>query len=185
MALRRPRRIQALWLALACTIGVLPAAAQPGTAGVAVLTSAPWSPGDGAREGAGEFLVFLQAAQLQRVHVAAGLVALTDRHGMLRCGGERALRRVALSGVAVVKLLPAAVAEDEAGDHFLHAQGLAAEQAAAVLRECLERHGAPPAVRNPDAAQAAELAALRTHLAPFQIALDAAAWAKASRVAAE
>src|SRR4051812_35882375 len=72
--------------------------------GVGVIHSAEWSPGDTAREGASEFLVLLRAAQLQRISRAAGLVAVGDRHGFLRAGGERALRRVALGGVVVTRL---------------------------------------------------------------------------------
>lgn len=143
--------------------------------GVGVLQSAAWSPGDAVRDGAGEFSVFLRTAQLQREHRAAGLVAIGDRHGMLRSGGERALRRIVLTGVAVVKLAPGG--EIAASDHdvFLRGGALDAQAASLVLRQCLERFGAPPAVSDPENPTAAELASIRAHLQPFQQALALAA----------
>ncbi len=149
-------------------------------AGVAVLHSAEWNAGDTVRDGAGEFAVFLRAAQLQRQHTAAGLVAVGDRNGILRSGGERALRRLVFSGVAIVKL--AAGSEPMAGDLevFLNGGRLPADQAASVLAQCLERHGPPPGVADPENPTAAEVAKIRSHLRPFQAAL---ALAGADRVA--
>ncbi len=141
---------------------------------VAVLRSAAWSPGDTARDGAGEFAVFLEAARLQRAHRAAGLVAVCDRHGLLRSGGERALRRLVFSGFAVVKLAPAASASVDPHPGFLRGGMLPEDHAAAILVRCLDRHGPPPSAADPEQPTAAELAALRAHLAPFQAALDAA-----------
>lgn len=140
---------------------------------VAVLRSAAWSPGDAVREGAGEFAVFLAAARLQRAHRAAGLVAVCDRHGLLRTGGEPALRRLVHTGLAIVKLTPVAAAVDP-HPGFLHGGTLGEDQAAAILVRCLDRHGPPPAAADPEKPTVAELAALRAHLAPFQAALDAA-----------
>jgi hypothetical protein len=140
---------------------------------VAVLRSAAWSPGDTVRDGAGEFAVFLTAARLQRAHRAAGLVAVCDRHGLLRTGGETALRRLVHTGLAIVKLTPAAAAVDP-HPGFLQGGTLGEEQAAAILVRCLDRYGPPPAAADPEDPSPAELAALRSHLAPFQAALDAA-----------
>lgn len=149
------------------------ASSQP--AGVGVLHSAMWSPGDSVRDGAGEFTVFLRTAQLQREHRATGLIAVGDRHGMLRSGGERALRRVVLTGVAVVKLAPGGEIADSDHDVFLDGGILDAIAASSVLLQCLERFGAPPAVSDPEKPTRAELAAIRRHLQPFQQALALAA----------
>ncbi len=145
------------------------------SAGVAVLHSAAWSPGDTARDGAGEFAVFLQAAQLQQTHRAAGLVAVCDRHGHLRSGGERALRRLVFSGVAIVKLAHDAAfpADDQLA--FLDGGRLTPEVASEILARCLERFGGPPIAADPEKPTYAELAALRVHLRPFQTALSSAA----------
>jgi hypothetical protein len=150
-------------------------AASSPLAGVGILHSAPWSPGDSVRDGAGEFTVFLRTAQLQREHRATGLIAVGDRHGMLRSGGERALRRVVLTGVAVVKLAPGGEIADGGHEVFLNGGILDAAAASAVLLQCLERFGAPPAVIDPEKPTRAELAAIRRHLQPFQQALAFAA----------
>ena len=84
----------------------MPAMAATPDVGVAVIHSVEWSPGQAAREGAGEFLVLLHAAKLQRTCRAAGLLAVGDHNGVLRGGGERALRRLAVTGVVVVRLAP-------------------------------------------------------------------------------
>ncbi len=141
---------------------------------VAVLRSAPWSPGDSARDGAGEFAVFLEAARLQQAHRAPGLLAVCDRHGLLRSGGERALRRLVFSGIAVIKLAPAAGAAVDSHPGFLRGGTLSEARASEILVRCLDRHGPPPAAADPEKPTAAELAALRGHLEPFQAALDAA-----------
>ncbi len=161
----------ALYLALAGpTLGKTQTSTSP-AAGVGILHSAAWSPGDAVRDGAGEFSVFLRTAQLQREHRAAGLVAVGDRNGMLRSGGERALRRIVLTGVAVVKLAPGG--EIAASDHdvFLSGGVLDAAAASNVLLQCLKRFGAPPGVSDPENPTKPELAAIRAHLQPFQQAL--------------
>lgn len=138
---------------------------------VAVVRSAEWLPGDNVRDGAGEFAVYLRAAQLQRFHRHAGIVAVGDHNGMLRSGGERALRRVVLTGVAIVKLAPGGNVVADEHDLFLRAGLLDAEEVAGILTRCLERHGAPPAATDPENPTPRELAAIRTHLQPFQVAL--------------
>jgi hypothetical protein len=65
---------------------------------------------------------------------------------------------------------------------FLDATGLSEEAAAALLKRCLERHGAPPSVGNPAKPTAREIAAVRAHLQPFR---DAFALAGAPRVASQ
>lgn len=150
--------------------------------GVARLHSAAWIPGDDVRDGAGEFAVFLQSAHLQRQHRAAGLVVVGDRNGMLRSGGERALRMVVYTGLAIVKLAPGGVVAQGEAEVFLTAENLAPDQAEAVLRACLARYGAPPAAAAPERPTAAEIAAIRTHLRPFQAELLRAASATVARL---
>lgn len=170
----------ALSLALVGSLtGKVPAAAV--SVGVGVLHSAAWSPGDAARDGAGEFSVFLRTAQLQREHRVAGFVAVGDRHGMLRSGGERALRRIVLTGIAVVKLAPGGEIAASDRDVFLRGGALDAPAASLVLRQCLEHFGAPPPVSDPDNPTAQELAAIRAHLEPFQQALALASGAQLAR----
>jgi hypothetical protein len=150
--------------------------------GVARLHSARWIPGDDVRDGAGEFAVFLQAAHLQRTHRATGLVVVGDHNGMLRSGGERALRLVVFTGVAIVRLAPGGVVAKDEPDVFLSAGDLDPDQTEAVLRACLARYGAPPAVAAPDHPTAAEIAAIRQHLRPFQAALLRAASSTVARL---
>ncbi len=161
-------------VALIVSTGLFAASPAP-RAGVAVLHGAAWQPGDVTRDGAGEFAVFLLAAQLQKAHRAAGLVAVCDRHGNLRSGGERALRRLVFSGLAVVKLTHARALNPDEQPAFLDGGRLAPETASEILTRCLERHGAPPVAADPENPTAAELAALRAHLRPFQTSLSAAA----------
>src|SRR5262249_55036181 len=79
-------------------------AASPATVAVGIVQTADWVPGDSARDGAGAFAVLLRAAELKRSHDAVGLIALGDHNGMLRSGGERGLRQVALTGGVIVKV---------------------------------------------------------------------------------
>lgn len=155
-----------------------PLAAAPG---VAVLKSAPWSPGDTVREGAGEFEVLVSAAQLRRDHALAGVVGIGNRHGLFLQGAERALQHLALSGMPIVKLTTGGDLASDPSGLFIGAHGLRSEEARALLARCLERHGAPPAAANPASPSQKELAAVRAHLAPFR---DAFALAGAVRVAA-
>lgn len=174
-----PRRLLGAWgFAALFALGSLHAS----PAGVAVLRTAPWSPNDVVREGAGEFEVMLCAARLQQAHRAAGIVGIGNRHGLFLHGAERALRFVALRGVPVAKLTSGG---DYAGDPdgiFLDASSLSETEAAALLQRCLERHGGPPAAANPEQPTPRELAAVRAHLQPFR---EAFAHARAPRLAAK
>jgi hypothetical protein len=144
-------------------------------AGVAVLRSAPWSPGDTVREGAGEFEVLMCAARLQRENRAAGIVGVGNRHGLFLTGAERALRLLALRGVPVAKLARNGQVAADPEQLFLDASGLTESEASTLLRRCLEKHGAPPAAANPDQPTARELASIRAHLQPFREAFAVAA----------
>jgi hypothetical protein len=173
-----PARILCLWLF--AVIQLPPSRAAPDSA-VAVVQGAEWNAGDLARDGAGEFAVFLRVAQLQREHRAVALIAICDRHGLLRSGGERALRRVVFDGVVVAKFT--AEAGSLRGDGvFLDPLKLRIDAARSVIAECLSRHGPPPAAADPENPTSAERAALTAHLRPFQNALDKAA-DQAARIA--
>jgi hypothetical protein len=158
---------------MALLLGATAAAATP--AGIAVVHSAEWSPGDTVREGAGEFEVLLKVAQLQHSHTAAGLVCVGDHNGILRSGGERALRVAALTGVPVAKLAHGGEVAPDPDALFLDAHKLNEADAARVLKHCLEQYGPPPASANPSHPTARELAAIRAHLLPFQAAFALAA----------
>lgn len=166
-------------LALACCV-MSPLAATP--AGVAVLRAAPWSPGDVAREGAGEFEVLLCAARLQQKHRSAGIVGIGDRHGLFTFGAERALRLLALRGVPIVKLARGGDVAADPDQLFLDATGLNEAEASVVLARCLERHGVPPIAADPERPTPRELTAIRTHLQPFR---DALALASAPQLASK
>src|SRR3954470_20357590 len=126
------------WCALAAT-----AFAGTPEVGVAVVHSVAWSPDQPAREGAGEFLVLLQAAKLQRAYRAAGLLAVGDHNGVLRGGGERALRRLAITGVVVVRLAPNGEVAPMPDNIFVDAGPLTEAQAERVLTRGLDLYGAP------------------------------------------
>jgi hypothetical protein len=142
---------------------------------VAIIRNTDWIAGDVARDGAGEFAIFLRVAELQRAHRAAGVVAVGDRSGILRSGGERALRHVTLAGIPVVKLAPDGEVLVVRDILFLNGGTLNPTLAATTLTRCLELHGSPPAAENPERPTPIELAAIRIHLRPFQAALDLAA----------
>jgi len=144
-------------------------AAEP-SVGVAVVHTAASSPGDGARDGAGEFEVLIRVAQLRHAHAAAGLISVGDHNGSLQCGGERALRWAALAGVSVVKLAPGGEVAADPDQLFVDAGHLTEEQAHLVLRQCLERYGPPPAAADPARPTKNELAAIHSHLRRFQTA---------------
>jgi hypothetical protein len=149
--------------------------AKPSTVGVAILQAVPWSPHDSARDGAGEFEVFLRIAQLRQSHQAAALVSVGDRNGVRRSGGEKALAHAALSGLPVARLAPGGAVAAVPLGIFLDGGTLSPEHTQRVLEQCLERHGAPPAAANPERPTARELTAIRAHLQPFQTALNVAA----------
>jgi hypothetical protein len=150
------------------------ASSPSSSVGIAVLHAAPWAPGDAAREGAGEFEVLLRVAQLQRAHRVAGLISVGDRHGMRACGGERALSRVALTGIPVVKLARGGEVASTPADLFLDGRSLNEEQAKTTLERCLERFGAPPAAKDPEHPTKQELAKIRAHLSRFRQAFELA-----------
>lgn len=150
------------------------------SAGVAVVRTATWSPNGEVREGAGEFEVMMCAAKLQHDNKAAGIVGVGNSNGMFLNGAERALRFVALRGIPVVKQAAGGeVAADPEGI-FIDASRVTEADAAAILKNCLERHGAPPIAVNPEQPTAKEIAAIRAHLQPFR---EAFAIASAPRVA--
>ncbi len=173
MRFRPLPRLLLVGFALA-TVTIASAAARPPSAAVAIIRSVEWSPGDVARDGAGEFAVYLQVAQLQRANGAAGVVAIGDKNGRLRDGSEQALRRLVHTGVPVVKL--SSSGHRAATDHILFLDGgvLAPDSASDILAASLQRHGPPPCAANAKAPTPAELAAIQAHLQPFQAALTSA-----------
>jgi hypothetical protein len=124
--------------------------------------------GDEVREGAGEFLVLLEGAKLQKAGARCGLIVVGNRRGVLQSGGERALRRLACSGMIVVRV--AAGGEVTAIPDALHidAGELTPEVAQQRLAEGLERYGPAPDPRDPGHPTAAELAAIQAHLKQLQ-----------------
>ena len=163
-------------LSLAALLCATPAFATA-PAEIAVLHAVEWSPGDTVREGAGEFVVLLRAAQLQRTGHAAGLLAVGDHNGVLRAGGERALRRVALSGVVVAKLARGGEVAWAPDQLYVDAGRLNEARAQGVLARALELHGAPPSAADPDQPTAREIGAIQAHLRKLQavFALEAGA----------
>jgi hypothetical protein len=136
---------------------------------VAILHAAEWSPGDSAREGAGEFLILLRAAQLQHVNRAAALVTVADQPGALRAGAERALHRVALTGVVVAKIARNGDVAWTPDQLFVDAGNASPDRAQRVLKRGLELFGAVPMASDPDHPTGGEIAAIRQHLAKFQV----------------
>ncbi len=164
-----PLLVSSVWRAFALlSVIAVGVSAAPDASSVAVVRTAEWAPGDATRDGAGEFLVLLRAAQVQRKTSAAGLVAVGDRDGMLRSGGERGLRRAALTGVVVAKLAPQGAVAPTPDDLFIDAGKLPAEHAGRVLAHGLDLFGASPRSVNPDQPTPTELAAIRLHLRKFQ-----------------
>lgn len=155
-------------LLLAFGVLAMPAMAATPDVGVAVIHSVEWSPGQAAREGAGEFLVLLHAAKLQRTCRAAGLLAVGDHNGVLRGGGERALRRLAVTGVVVVRLAPKGEVAPMPDHVFVDAGRLSETQAERVLTQGLGLFGAPPKVATPEHPTERELETIRAHLRKFQ-----------------
>jgi hypothetical protein len=166
-------------LALALILGGCGAkaggATPTGPVGIGVVRVTPWSAGDSTREGAAELAVAIRVAQLQRTHPAVGLICIGDRHGTLEPGGERALRRAAISGVLIVRLSSGDDISATPDRLFLEGRGLSPATAAELLTALIARHGPPPVAANPDHPLATELAAIRAHLTAFQIGLAAGA----------
>ncbi len=112
---------------------------------VAIIEDAPWSPGDAPRDGASEFGVLLQLAQLQQQHPLIGLVGVGDRRGVFQEGTRRGLAFAVQQGVPVVRLARGApIAVPIAGDVFIDGGMMTAEAASALLAQCLERFGPLP-----------------------------------------
>jgi hypothetical protein len=137
-------------------------------AAVGVVRHVAWSPGDSAREGAGEFSVLLQIAQLQQGGARAGLVGVSARHGVFATGTERALRFAVLSGVPVAKLAPGSEVAASPEKLFVDAKGLNEADAQRVLAAAIESGGAAPRAANPAQPTARELAAIRAYVVRLQ-----------------
>ncbi len=148
---------------------------------VGFVRTSIWSPDDPIRDGAREFEVLLTMARLVKQAPLSGIVSVGNRHGRLQPETESALQRTALLGIPVVKVATHGQVIHDEDNLFIEAGGLTEGPAEAVLSNCLARWGALPPVRNLDQPTAAELAAIRAHLASFQSAFDAAD--AASRVA--
>jgi hypothetical protein len=146
----------------------LAAVAVAGDVQVAIVRAAEWDPGDAAREGAGEFLILLRAAQLQRTAGAAALVALADQPGALRAGSERALRRVALTGVVMAKIARNGDVPWTPDQLYVDGGDASAERAQRILMRGLELFGAAPKALDPDHPTPPEITAVHEHLRKFQ-----------------
>lgn len=155
-----------LWALLAGA--ALAAGSAPAqTPAVAVVRAPAWSGDDPVTDGAAEFGLLCTVAREQRDHAAGGIVGVGNRHGLFPSASEQSLHYFALRGMVVAKV---ARGGDLVGDPegiFLDAGNLPEADVAALLADCLRRFGAPPAARG-GAATAAELAAIRGHLAPFR-----------------
>jgi hypothetical protein len=159
-------------IALADREGRLRAEARPA---VAVLTSAAWSPHDPARDGAGEFEVFLGTAKLLQGHALAGFVTVGNRYGALLPGTESALQRVVHMGLPVVRLARDGEVGRSQDDLFIAAGPLNANEAQRILSTCLLELGALPPAADPAKPTPSEVRALRAKLAQYQAAFDHAA----------
>ena len=159
-----------LLLALA-TAATSVRADQPGTT---ILYDAPWSPGDVSRDGASEFAVLLNVAQLRQHYRRAGIVAVGNADGLLQPATQDALTRAALMGVAVVRIVGATKPRAVPDNLFIEAAAQPALVVEKLLADCLVRFGAPPAAANPARPTPAEKAALRRVLSRYQLAFDAA-----------
>jgi len=158
----------ALAACAALAAGEILAAGVPQPPAVAVVRSAPWSPGDTAREGAEEFSVLMSLAQVQRGHALAGLVGVSGTHGVFQPGAERALRFAVFSGVPVVKIAARgdlAACPDEV---FIEAGALSETEACRILAVVLARLGPAPRAVNPARPTESEFAAVRAHVRRLQ-----------------
>lgn len=137
-------------------------------ANVSVVRSAPWSPGDASRDGAGEFSVLLEVAQLQRTGAPVGLIGVGATRGVFTPGAERALRFAVLSGVPVVKLAPDGDVAHSPDELFVNAGNLTEAEARRHLADALARHGAAPRAANPAQPTEPELTSIRAHVRRLQ-----------------
>jgi hypothetical protein len=145
-----------------------PASAHASSAGIAVIRSSEWSPGDTVRAGAGEFEVYVSVARKQRAFRSVGVVGIGNRHGLFSSGGEQALRFFALRGVPVAKLAQGGDLAADPDGLFLDGSNLTEAETSAVLAHCLDTYGPPPMAANPERPTASELEAIRAHLVPFR-----------------
>jgi len=174
----RFRRV-ALGLAVLLGAGTGASAAEQPAPTVAVVWTAAGAPGDVTREGAAEMLVLLEIARLQNQGAQAGLVAVGDRRGLFPAGAEEALHGAVLRGLPVVKLARGGRVLAAPHGLFLDGGSLSEEEAARVLRRCLELYGNLPATA-PDRADGSAPRDLRERLRQFQNEFTLAA---SSRVA--
>ncbi len=135
---------------------------------VGVIRNAPWSPGDVSREGAGEFSVLLQVAQLKQQGGQAGLLGVGAPRGVFAPGTERALRFAVLNGVAVVKLADRGDVAPCPDELFIDAGGLSEADAQRILTAALSAVGAPPRAANPAHPTDKEVTAIRSHVRRLQ-----------------
>ncbi|MBL9189045.1 MAG: hypothetical protein JNK23_16290 [Opitutaceae bacterium] len=148
---------------------LLPAGTCPAApVAVAIVQEAPWSPGDEARAGAGEFAVLMQIAELRRSGARAGLLGVGAARGVFAPGAERALRFAALNGVAVAKLGARGDVAPCPDEIFIDAGVLSEAEAQRILREALATLGSPPRAANPHAPTVDEVAAVRAHMRRLQ-----------------
>jgi hypothetical protein len=157
-----------LALALTLLAGTRTAWADSNQVALGLVQTAAWSPGDAVREGAGEFLVLLEGARLQKASARSGLIVLGNQHGVLQSGGERALRRLALTGLVVVRLARDGQVATIPDSLYVDATGLTLEMARMRLQQGLEHHGPPPVVSDPDHPTEFELASIQMHLTKIQ-----------------
>jgi hypothetical protein len=159
------------WIRRACLLGsgfliVISSVALHAAehAGVAVVHTVSWSPGDVVRDGADELSVLMSLARVQHEHRLAGLVGIGDTHGVFQNGEERALRFAALSGVPVVKVGASENVVHCPDDLFIEVGGVPEAEACRLLATALEHCGAPPRALNPTHPTADELSAIAHHV---------------------
>lgn len=131
-------------------------------------------PGDATRDGAAEFSVLVQVAQLRQHHPLAGLVCVGNRCVLLAIRTEATLGRVALMGVPVVKLPGGGERPANPAQVFVEARAMDPAAAQRLLATCLARYGAPPAARDPARPTPPELDAIRAKVSQYQALFDAA-----------
>jgi L-asparaginase len=139
---------------------------------VGIVHAVGWSPGDSARDGAAEFAVLVCAAQLQRASRAAGIIAVGNQRGMLDAAAERALRRLALTGVVVTRIAPNGEVAWSPGELCIDAGNLPEESAKRLLTLGLMRYGPVPIAADPEHPADLELVAIRAHVKKIQVLFE-------------
>lgn len=150
--------------------GRIRAEARPG---IEVLHSAAWSPNDDVRAGAGEFAILLAVGRLLETHALAGLVGVGNQHGRFSPTAEQAFTRAVSLGLPVVKLANRGRLTTDTDNLFIEAGPLTETEVTSLLGECLLTLGALPPARNPLQPTPAELAAIKTQVARYQLVFDA------------